>query len=180
MPTSTFTPIATYTTPSSTSSYTFTSIPSTYTDLVLVITAKGTGAGDYIKIRVGNGSVDTGANYGFSDYYAATNSGSVGSGGSANLDFMYAQGFGGMMNTSNVGPTSIKMNFMNYASSVNPKQVLVEAFCGPRNGGADAAVSEMMCQSWRSTSAINTIQVFTGSYLIAAGATMSLYGIKAA
>jgi hypothetical protein len=177
---STYEPIATTTLGANTSSYTFTSIPTTYTDLVLVVSTKGTGAGDYVKIRVGNGSVDTGTNYSFTDYYAASNSGSVGSGGSANLDFMYGNGFGGMMNSSNAGPASFKLNLMNYASSVNPKQVLVEAFCGPRNGGADAAVSEMMGQSWRSTSAINTIQVFTGSYLMAAGATMSLYGIKAA
>ena len=58
----TYDKIATYTLPSATSSYTFTSIPSTYTDLVLVVSARMTGGGGASAIQLQfNG--DTGSNY---------------------------------------------------------------------------------------------------------------------
>jgi len=56
---STYTPIATTTLGSSATSYTFTSIPSTYTDLVIVAQIKGDTT-TYLNLRF-NG--DTGSNY---------------------------------------------------------------------------------------------------------------------
>jgi hypothetical protein len=60
---STYTPIATTTLGSAATSYTFTSIPTTYTDLILIVNAKNASTGSYPKMQVGNGSVDTGNNY---------------------------------------------------------------------------------------------------------------------
>ena len=62
----TYTPIATTTLGSAASSYTFSSIPGTYTDLVLVVSGKystGTTGTTTVQIQVGNTSLDTGANY---------------------------------------------------------------------------------------------------------------------
>jgi hypothetical protein len=61
----TYEPIATYTAPSAQASYTFSSIPSTYTDLVLVANF-GKSADTAIKYRV-NG--DTGSNYSVTALY---------------------------------------------------------------------------------------------------------------
>lgn len=178
MPTSTFTPIASYVTPSSTSSYTFTSIPSTYTDLYLTVTAKGTGAGDYVKIRVGNGSVDTGTNYSYTDLYAAATTGSMGYGYEANKDFAYVHGFGSQMNSSNAAPFGGEVHIFDYANTSTQKRIFTRGF-GGREGGSQEPASEMMTHSWRSTSAINTLQVFVAGYQMAAGSIFSLYGIKA-
>lgn len=178
MPTSTYEAIATYTIPSSTANYTFTSIPSTYTDLELVVVAKGTGAGDYIQMRLGNGSVDTGSNYSFIDIYASGTSGSMGSGAGSPIAFMYCHGFGAMMNSANTGPMFAKATIFDYANTTTHKKVLVKS-AGVRDGSGYSHTGEMMLNSWRSTSAVNTLQVLAGSYSLAAGTTMTLYGIKA-
>lgn len=178
MPTSTFTPIATHTLPSAASSYTFTSIPSIYTDLYLTITAKGTGAGDYVKLRIGNGSVDTGTNYSYTDYYVAGTSGSMGYGWEANKDFIYVQGFGGQMNVSNSAPLGAEVHIFDYSNTSTQKRIFTRGF-GGRNGSSQEPASAMMVHSWRSTAAINTIQVFVAGYQMAAGSIFSLYGIKA-
>lgn len=178
MPTSTFTPIATHTLPSAASSYTFTSIPSTYTDLYLTVTAKGTGAGDYVKIRVGNGSVDTSTNYSYTDFYASATTGAMGYGYEINKDFIYVHGFGGQMNSGNAAPFGGEAHIFDYANTSTQKRIFTRGF-----GGRDAAPQEpasgMMTHSWRSTAAINTIQVFVAGYQMAAGSIFSLYGIKA-
>ena len=54
----TYEPIATTTLGSAAASVTFSSISGSYTDLVLIVVPKAT-TGDYIRCRVGNGSVDT-------------------------------------------------------------------------------------------------------------------------
>jgi hypothetical protein len=178
MPTSTFTPIATYTLPSTASSYTFTSIPSTYTDLYLTVTAKGTGPGDYVKIRVGNGSVDTGTNYSYTDFYVSSTTGSMGYGYEVNKDFAYIHGFGGQMNSGNAAPFGGEAHIFDYANTSTQKRIFTRGF-GGRDGSPQEPASEMMTHSWRSTAAINTLQVYVGGYSMAAGSTFSLYGIKA-
>ena len=55
---STYTPIATTTFASTATSYTFSSIPTTYTDLVLVaVPAQGAPVGSSPLVQVGNGSI---------------------------------------------------------------------------------------------------------------------------
>jgi len=66
---STYTPIATTTLGSGAASVTFSSISGSYTDLVLVGQFTGSAANNQVSIRVGNGSVDTGSNYSFTQVY---------------------------------------------------------------------------------------------------------------
>lgn len=178
MPTPTYEAIATYTIPSSTTNYTFTSIPSTYTDLELVAVAKGTGAGDYLEIRMGNGSVDTGSNYSYVDIYASGSTGSMGSGAGNPISFIYLHGFGAMLNSTNTGPMFAKATIFDYANTTTHKKVLIKS-AGIRDGSGYSHTAEMMMGSWRSTSAVNTLQVLAGNYSMAAGTTLTLYGIKA-
>jgi hypothetical protein len=165
---STYEPIATYTLPSNAASYTFTSVPQTYTDLVLVVQASQTSGPNQGKLAVGNGSIDTGANYTDTILY--------GNGSSAlstrannnwwNADYLAAPGLSGAFNMA-------IYNFMNYSNTTTFKTVLSRSGL-PSNG------LEAMVHLWRSTAAINTILYgVTGGNLIA-GTTLTLYGIKAA
>ena len=178
MPTSTYTPLLTYTTPSTQSTYTFTSIPTTYTDLELVITVKGSNVGDYIKMRVGNGTVDAGTNYSYANFYASGNGGSMGGGGEANKNFIYLTGFGNMLNSSNTGPAIVKAYLFDYSNTTTNKRILSRD-AGPRDGASQVPIIEMFSHSWRSTSAINTIELYASSYSFPAGCVFTLYGIKA-
>jgi hypothetical protein len=180
MPTSTYEPIQSFTTTSVTNTVTFTSIPSTYTDLEIVATAFGnnTSSGDYLRMRVGNGSVDTGTNYSYTDFYASGFSGTMGYGFEANKNFMYVNGFGNMLHGNNASPMAANISIFDYANTTTQKRILIKDY-GVRNGGAQDPVIEYFAHSWRSTSAINTIQLYSDIVSWVVGATFTLYGIKA-
>ena len=168
MPTSTYEPIATTTLTSSQPSITFSVIPQTYTDLVLVTQASQTGGPTQGKLAVGNGSIDTGANYTDTILY--------GNGTSAlsarannnwwNADYLAAPGLSGAFNMA-------IYHFQNYSNTTTYKTVLSRS--GLTSNGLEA-----MVHLWRSTAAINTILYgVTGGNMVA-GTTATLYGIKAA
>jgi hypothetical protein len=164
----TYTPIATSTLGSATSTVTFSSIPSTYTDLVFEITNythsySGTG-GVYSGILQFNG--DSGTNYSIT---LLEGNGSIAfSERQTNLVAIST-------NHSRVSdPAGISsFNIMNYANATTYKTVLVRS--SPPGGTVTAAVG-----LWRSTAAITSITATLSSYTFNAGAVFSLYGILAA
>jgi hypothetical protein len=163
---STYTPIATTTLGSSASSYTFTSIPQTYTDLVLVV-AGTTGAANNILMQVGNGSIDTGTNYSTTFLYG--DGSAAASSRQSNISTMLV----GRIGTSQ----SINIfQIMNYANTTTYKTFL----CRGNNATASGQVITTV-NLWRSTSAINQIKVLeqVGSDF-QTGTTLTLYGITAA
>jgi len=162
----TYVPIATTTLGSNAASYTFNSIPQTYTDLVLVSNL-GTATSGAFTIRVGNGSVDTGSNYSRTNMYGD---------GSASHSFNETNQT--YTNTGN-STTSIILQdisyFMNYSNTTTYKSYLNV------NGNSSAGTTQANAYLWRSTAAINTIQVFCANgYNLLAGSTFTLYGILAA
>ena len=160
---STYTPIATNTvTGSSVSSYTFSSIPTTYTDLILVVSAITTGSTRNLCIQVGNGSVAT---TGYSDTYMYGDGTSSVSGRDTNQAQMYT-------GRVQANPSPNIINLMNYSNTTTYKTVISRS-------GTDIAVGNL--NVWRSTSAINTIKVFPETVdSFAVGTTLTLYGIAAA
>jgi hypothetical protein len=162
---STYTPIATTTLGSSAASYTFNSIPTTYTDLVLIINGSAS-TGTNMELQVGNGSVDTGSNY--SDTWLA------GSGTSA-LSGRDAPNYPSVIlsNYYNFQGMTI-INFMNYSNTTTYKTFLSRA------GAADWATAAYV-GLWRSTAAINTIKIASGGATTwNAGTSFTIYGISAA
>lgn len=161
----TYEPIATTTLGSSAASYTFSSIPSTYTDLVLIVNGGATSATYSFKMQV-NG--DTATNY--SDTSLSGNGTAASSSrNSANTSMR-----------SEANPTTTLnnvwiANFMNYANATTYKTVLV------RGNNASALVTANV-NLWRSTSAITSIKVFFDASLsnILSGTSLTLYGIAAA
>lgn len=160
---STYTPIATTTTSGSQTSYTFSSIPSTYTDLILVCNVSADVATS-VQIQVGNGSVDTGSNYSWT--YVLGNGSTAVSGRASNSTYY----LGGDLATS--VSTDITQ-FFNYSNTTTNKTVLARGSAAALNTYATVGL-------WRSTAAINTIKVYleTPRYFIP-GSTFTLYGIQA-
>ena len=161
---STYTPIATQTLASPASTVTFSSIPSTYTDLILVLSTSPTVDNVTGYIRV-NG--DTASNYGMTGIRGnGSNAASYSSPGSA-MYFDYAG------NTTTGTITTSIINFANYASTNVYKTNLV------RQSNAGDAV-EAMVQTWRSTSAITSILAYWSNGNFASGSTFTLYGLASA
>lgn len=159
----TYEPIATYTVPSAQASYTFSSIPSTYTDLVL-ISVPLTTASAVIQVRL-NG--DTATNY--SNTYMqgdGTTASSSRSSGDTAFPIAYS--------TATTTPYTAVTHFMNYSNTTTYKTAI------SRSSAASVVTLEYV-DLWRSTAAINSIQLLcSGGASLNTGAVFTLYGIKAA
>jgi hypothetical protein len=146
---------------STSSSYTFTSIPSTYTDLVLVVS--GTANDGYNKLTV-NG--DTGTNY-YTNFMAASGSAPTSSQGTANHIYFPMPDW-----SDNVFCTNV-VHFMNYKNTSTHKNVI-----GVVSDMVNSVFS--MHGTWISTAAISSITITNNTNTFKTGTTFSLYGITAA
>jgi hypothetical protein len=159
MPTSTYDLVASSTLGSAVATVTFSSIPSTYRDLVLIVGATSS-VNAQMRVRPnglttnqrsisaeGNGSAS--ASVGFSDLGQLS-------------QFNY---FG-------TAPTIQIVQFFDYAQTDKHKSVLI------RMNRADTGTA-MMAGRWASTTAITSIDIFNDSGNFSIGSTFHLYGIAA-
>jgi len=161
MPTPTYNCIATTTLDASVTFFTLSSIPATYTDLVLVINGAPITGGTAMDSnwQVNN---NTGSNY--SDIRLQNNYSDKNNNATSSR-------FGQPQNSGRYIQT---LHFMDYANTNIYKSAIARS-------GNSTAVSEMYCGLWRSTAAINSITVISGqSRNYTAGTVVTLYGIKAA
>lgn len=163
---STYEPIATTTLGSAAASITFSSIPSTYTDLRLVFTGTGTAVANAWGIFNG----DTGTNY----------SGTILNGsGSAAASARYTTNayiyFTYYTNFPTTPPSMITMDIFSYAGSTY--KTALYTLSQDYNGSGSVSVGVAL---WRSTAAINSVSIQAPSNTWATGTTATLYGIKAA
>lgn len=159
---STYEPIATTTLGSAAASYTFSSISSAYTDLILVINGAGAGGGGGNVTLKLNG--DTGANYSYTRLLG--DGSSPESSGSSNAGSM------GVGDNASGERIELNIQFNNYSNSTTYKTVLSRS-------SSQSFVSAYV-GLYRSTSAISSITFAMNNQNIASGTTLSLYGIKAA
>jgi hypothetical protein len=159
----TYEPIATATISSATNLVTFSSIPQTYTDLIIVATYAGTSTGINIypngdagsnksaTVLRGNGtSAESlrGSSIAWRDYWSTT--------------------------TNATGEFTVStLQFNSYSNSTTYKTLLVRR-------SVSSAYVETIINMWQSTAAITQLQLYSanGNYTI--GSTFTLYGIKAA
>jgi hypothetical protein len=161
----TYEPIATQTLSGSAASITFSSIPQTYTDLVIVGSYYVTYPTNRLtQIQVGNGSIDTGANY--SSNYMGGNSSSTFAGKSNN-----DSGINGPNHYSNFSASFVYL--FNYTNTTTYKTILTRG--GTTNGNEGATTG-----TWRNTAAINTVLWQPNGDNFGINSTFTLYGIKAA
>jgi hypothetical protein len=163
MPTPTYTPLANVTLASATSSLSFSSIPATYRDLILIgnVQAQSDSFLQY-RLRV-NG--DTGANY--NNVRMENSGGSTLSSADSNATEMT------FFSTSTSGVFSAMItNFMDY-SATNKHKTLIARSSGPQNTvGAQAS-------RWANTAVITSITILTPSGQFTVGSSWSLYGVIA-
>jgi len=157
MPTNTYVALDTKTIGTAVSSVTFTSIPSGYTDLVMVI--NGTTASDGSYRFQCNG--DTATNYSSTLLYGNGTS-AISLRGSNETS-----GAGGRSGTSN--STSI-IQFMNYANTNTFKTVI-------SRGNNPGAILTAQVSLWRNTSAITSILISSEGGNLQVGSTFTIYGI---
>lgn len=163
MATNTYTAIATQTLASAASSVTFSSIPSGYTDLQIVISATASGLVNG-RLQV-NGDTSSGL-YSTTVLY--------GTGSSAASTRQSGQNSIWLDNTdtgSNTNVTTISL--MSYSNATTYKTCLVR-------GSAASTQVDAHVGLWRNTNAITSITLFPSSGTYSAGSTFSLYGIAAA
>lgn len=163
----TYEPISTQTLGSAVASVTFSSIPQTYTDLVLVVTPIVTTATTF-AIRY-NG-VSTGTPYSGTFLY--------GDGTSAVSTRLSSQNeirvsYGATSRSTNTG--NIIVNILNYSNATTYKTNLSRDNYAGEASGANVGL-------WRSTAAITQIDLIpvSGGTIINTGTVVTLYGIKAA
>ena len=163
MATNTYVALATQTLGSSAASVTFSSIPSTYTDLVIVLSVGNTDKD--IGMRFNS---DSGTNYSRTFTYGNGTS-AVSARTSNDTGIFPPVG----QSSTNFGSTIIHIN--NYSNSTTYKTVLIRG-----NDGADAAWA--IVSLWRATPApITSINFYLlGSAQMLAGSTFTLYGIASA
>jgi len=159
---STYSTITTQTLATATNTVTFSSIPQTYTDLILVVNSTMSPSSD-IRIQVGNGSADTGTNY--SRCFMFGYPSGVVSDRDANAAQITASVY--------ANQSSIIANFMNYSNTTTFKPVLI------RND-VSADLTYASINMWRGTSAISYMTLFHASRNFSVGSIFTLYGIKAA
>jgi len=169
---STYTPIATTTIGSTTASYTFSSIPSTYTDLVLICSGYGASVDGNVFVCQVNG--DTGTNY--STTRLSGNGTTASSGRRTSVTRAFLSDASGLPNSSSQISNYI-VNFMNYSNTTTYKTIISRA----NVASGTYPATEALVNLWRNTAAINEIKVFPDpSENFAAGFTLTLYGIAAA
>ena len=162
----TYEPIATTTVAVAASSITFSSIPSTYTDLRLIVVPTSA-TNENFALRFNS---DSGTNY--SSTRLVGNGSAVSSANFANTtEIQLTSSF-----YINATPTLHTFDIFSYAGSTYKTFLFDEISDMNGSGGINKQVG-----LWRSTSAINNIYLFSqGVNLFAIGTTATLYGIKAA
>lgn len=161
MAVSTYEVISTQTLVSSAATVTLSSIPQTYTDLVLVLRGTST-VDDTIMMQFNS---DTGSNYSWTQIGADAGSGIFSSRATGVTSFRIGYG--------NTAQGSHITQIMNYSNATTYKTSLSRS-----NKAADDA--RAIVGLWRNINAITSLTIIQTSGSFATGTTISLYGIKAA
>jgi hypothetical protein len=173
----TMTKIASITVTSGVNPVTFTSIPQTYTDLIVKISARAGGATDagqgfYVQI---NGSATAVYSATKVQYYDTVVRSYRNSANNAWLEIPLDNA----ANTANVF-SSAEIYIPNYSNTSNYKSGIIDSVKEQNGTGGAFTYSSLEAVLWRSTAAITQLEIGTNitSPLYYGGSTFTLYGIK--
>lgn len=162
MPTPTYIALATTTLGSSASSVTFSSIPATYKDLMLVVSGTISGAPDSVRgVELFFNGNETSSNYSY--VWAYGDSSGPGSVSGSNQFFAI-----------NGNPSNAIVQIMDYSATDKHKTSLFRYSAGTQETG-------MLAGRFASTSAISSLVIKDASaaFSFNSGTTISLYGVAA-
>lgn len=154
---STYTPIASQTLTSTTTSVTFTNVPQNFTDLIVVINGNLTASG--VKSILFNGSSTGYSCLTMVGYGTGVSSGTY---NESYIDVWNAAG-NQFVNTVQIQNYSNSSTFKTYIARQSAASTSTEAIVG----------------TWRDISPITTIRIFGSGQTFASGTTFNLYGIQA-
>lgn len=161
----TYDPIQSTTLTTAASDVTFSSIPSTFTDLIIVLRAIQTTGATSGTMQF-NG--DTGNNY--SNTFIEGNGSAASSNRNTDTPFSF------LFYNNNAATDGLSVSIshiMNYSNTTTNKPNIT------RFGNSGTLVGAYV-STWRNTSAINSIRIVSGGQNFQSGSTFTLYGIKAA
>jgi len=156
MPTPTYTPLANVTLASATATVTFSNIPATYRDLILITDHTGAASGVDVFLSLNS---DIGTNYTRVLMYGNSTTTGALSGTSDAVSALYGSNRHTMI-----------MNVMDYSATDKHKTILI------RNNNAQQSEVVAGATRWANTAAINSIRLGVGTSF-STGSTFSLYGV---
>lgn len=160
----TYEPIATTTLGSAVETFSLTSIPSTYTDLKLIVVGTPTLDNYIMRFQINN--VTSGGSYSQTALYGNGTSATSARGTNQDqLDLSYT-------GSSNTYPSFFEVDFLSYAGSTN-KTCLISSSTDKNGSGAIFKSVGL----FTSTSAISSIQLYALATTWKIGTTATLYGI---
>lgn len=160
----TYSSIATYTATGSSNTITFSSVPQTYTDLVIAIDGNAPTSYPYFDIQFNTDTSGSSTNYSFTRF--------IGFGTGAAYSDRYANFFSIEPSLGDTDRGSIIFHIQSYRNTNMLKTIMW------RDGNKGAALCVGL---WRNTAAIDTITLKGGNGLnIPSGTNFTLYGIEAA
>lgn len=162
--TATYDSIATTTLGSANSTITFSNIPSTYTDLRIILTNTTGSAGNTTLLRFNNNSATT-----YSGTFLQGNGSAISSYRLTNESYIYLDY--GTVGSSTTIPTFTAVDIFSYTVSINKTVITTSA--RELNGTGETIAGVGL---WRNTASINRIDL-TPIVSFNAGTTATLYGI---
>lgn len=160
----TYEPITTTTFNGSTSTVTFSSISSAYTDLRIVVNALSTNNALYMRFNS-----DSGTNYSFNALQGSA--ATISANNSTNESLINTGAF------DTTYPSLILIDVFSYASAVQKAVLCIQA----TDTNSTGTYMKYTTGSWNSTTTVNSITLWaSGSTNFASGGTITIYGIKAA
>ena len=162
MPTPTYVPLATVSLSSGVTSATFSAIPATYRDLIIVVNGGRTSGTAAVQVQF---NLDTGANYSWTSQFGNGSTADITTSGAFNT--FIPMGWNGNITTAYnyMGIAQV----MDYSATDKHKQMLVR-------GGRATLATEQIGGRWANTAAIHTVKVDVGPAI--AGTTISIYGVN--
>ena len=164
MPTPTYELIASATGNGSSDTLTISSIPATYTDLILVS-----------KLKNASGGAVTAPTLHYNGDFTSGNYSGVRLGASSTVDDERDTTYQYPMWSSDLEFSASTVHIMNYSSTAIRKSAI--SISGAATSGTD--LIRIFTGVWRNTAAINSVTLFNSSVAFTNNSTITLYGIKA-